>query len=70
MRRSTEFWGVSIPLFLFGVLMPKGEKVHYDGICMDVLWLLRGCLLFSLLHLPVELLVAFNQFVWRLFVFK
>ena len=26
-RRTTELWGVSFALFLFGVLMPKGERV-------------------------------------------
>ena len=37
LTRSTELWGVSIALFLFGVLMPKGERVLLGlGICMGL----------------------------------
>jgi hypothetical protein len=34
-RSFTEPWGVSFALLLFGVLMPKGERVILDhGSCM------------------------------------
>ena len=37
--RYTELWGVSIALLIFGVLMPKGERVLLGmGICMGVAW--------------------------------
>ena len=44
-RRTSELWGVSIALFLFGVLMPKGERVILGlGICMGVFALNLVCL--------------------------
>ena len=39
-RRTTELWGASFALFLFGVLMPKGERVLLG---------LRICIGFALL---------------------